>query len=822
MKRSEISSSVTLRSVLLFSLVALMLTPWLRNHAYLRDLYDYGLVVAANGHLERGELPYVDYTTPIQAGFLWFNWMAERVGGGTYAGLTRGAAALITLSAALLPVVLTRRLPWLLALIVGGSITAATASQHTILWHNALGAFCLAVVSWSAAIAPVWNRKSWGWHLLTGAALVLGGVNKLNFHLVALAAALAWAIWAVMANQARWIEAGRTALGLLLVGLVTPVFIECLWTGANLNLWWHNVVVLPSEQRLGYVGAIFSTEFLWHPPHEYYGKIWFQPIGLFGVAMTLVTSIAAWRVTKNHARLRVLAAMGTIAAGGAGLALTASNFEITYIGIGAWLVLLVSVWLGTGATALPRKWLLSGMALPALLIGVTALESAWRGQRSQFGYAQDPRSDYVAMTDLGERFTYFKGLRMPPDYVRSFDRLMANLPDPDITGRRPVFWGVGTEWMERFIPAQREPRQPLWIHWGTSYNQTDIERLAQQILARKRFAWVYNTVARDDWPWPIDEILLKYYDREVFVTILFGRKATNPDAVDLSDTMATIQGLGGNVSGRAFFLDRDPFVFMRGHDGLLLYGSARLNAQVKLQAPINRLRGVAVLHRVDKNDNERLFASAKITVHGSIPERVLWQRELVLEPGQDMTKVPFEVEAGGKYMLLWAQHEFEQAGRSFVGYRDLEILHSEELEGPPVLRNDVAPVTETGSNAADSLFGGLDWRPEQIIVRGGRSTPEGIELPAGGEVWFHTDNMAGEVRGRIETAPDSGASLTVRTFWCKGARVQPLQGGGVAPDQDMKIHMWTAELGGWIGVTVEPGKSDSIVRVRIESANFSQ
>src|ERR1044071_9082089 len=89
--------------------VGLALMPWWRNHGYLRDLFDYGLVMAANGHLDRGERPYVDFTTPIQAGFLGLNWLIERAGGGNYAGLTRGAAGLIVLSALLLPFMLARR-----------------------------------------------------------------------------------------------------------------------------------------------------------------------------------------------------------------------------------------------------------------------------------------------------------------------------------------------------------------------------------------------------------------------------------------------------------------------------------------------------------------------------------------------------------------------------------------------------------------------------------------------------------------------------------------------------------------------------------------
>ncbi|MBW7895647.1 MAG: hypothetical protein H3C27_11080 [Opitutaceae bacterium] len=804
-------------------LIVCALAPWFRNHGYLRDLYDYGLVIAANGHLNRGELPYVDFTTPIQAGFLGLNWLVERAGGGTYDALTRGAAALIVLSALVLPLMLARRFPPGLAVLLGGAVTVTSASQHTILWHNALGVFCLAVVTWAAAVAPVWRRATWGWHALLVAGLMLGGLNKLNFHLVALVTALAWAAWAAINGRARWREAGLTMAGCLAAGLVLPLLIECAWTGASPALWWHNVVALPSEQRLGIATMVFSADFLWRPIHDYYGWIWLQPVGLTGIVATLLTAAAVWKGGSYRGWRRGLAVLGAVAAGAAGAALIATNFEIVYLGLGAWLVLLVSVWLGTGASGSGRRWLWVGMGLPALVIGLPAWDSAWQGQRSQFGYDDAPRANYRTLAEIGDDYGYYGALKMPYGYVYSLGRLMWNLPDPDPAGRRPVFWGVGLEWLERFIPARREPGQALWIHWGTSYNQTDIDKLALKFEGQKDYAWAYNTVARDNWPWPINDVLDLNYRREIIGTVLVGRRPINHDEVELTDALATIQGLGGNVSGRAFLQDRDPFTFIRGYDGNILYGSARQNAQVKLQAPVYRLRGVAVINRMDKSDPEPLSMMARVTVHGSIPEQVLWQRDLFLAAGENTARVPFEVDAGGRQILFWIiQHDRSQAGRAFAGYRELEILHAGETEGAPVLHDTMLPVTVTGEAAADSLLGQVVWRPEQIVVRGGRLTPDGVELPAGGEVWFHSANMSGEVRGWVESAPGSGASRTVRTLWCKGGRVQPLQAGGVALGRNLDFHLWTGELGGWFGIVVEPGQSDAWVRVRIESAAISQ
>ena len=104
------------------ALLLIALLPWWRNHGYLRDLYDYGLVIAANGHLNLGERPYVDFTAPIQAGFLGLWWMFERVGGSTYAGLTLGGAALIVFAAVALPLMPARRWPCRAAVIAGTAV----------------------------------------------------------------------------------------------------------------------------------------------------------------------------------------------------------------------------------------------------------------------------------------------------------------------------------------------------------------------------------------------------------------------------------------------------------------------------------------------------------------------------------------------------------------------------------------------------------------------------------------------------------------------------------------------------------------------------
>lgn len=129
------------------ALALIVALPWIRNHDRLRDFMDYGLVMAAVGRMDAGEAPYRDFTTPIQAGFLQLNRWAEKIGGGDYLGMTYGGLALIVVSFLAMTWLLSQRLamPW--ALFYAATLTTATASQHTIIWHNPLGVICLAFAS---------------------------------------------------------------------------------------------------------------------------------------------------------------------------------------------------------------------------------------------------------------------------------------------------------------------------------------------------------------------------------------------------------------------------------------------------------------------------------------------------------------------------------------------------------------------------------------------------------------------------------------------------------------------------------------------------
>lgn len=794
------------------------LLPWWRNHGYLRDLYDYGLVIAANGHLNLGEKPYVNFATPIQAGFLGLNWLIERAGGGTYAALTWGGAGLIVIMNLGLTLLLARRWSWWAALLLGTVVTVSVASQHTILWHNALGVFGLALVAWASACAPAWRRETWGWHLVVVTGLFLGGINKLNFHLVGVAVALAWALRAGLLRRAGWGGVSCTGLGILTAGLLIPIGTEMVWTGATFGAWWHNVIGLAGSSRLGIIRDMLGSNFLIEPFHNYYGPLLVPQVGLVGIVLLLAVLIGCRPNDQaGGARLdRWLHAAAVMLTGFAAVVLLATNYEIVCLAGGAWLVLVVSLWLGFAPVA-RHAYFIGGLILPAVVLGVSAWWSAWQGQRSQFGYSSEARADYLPAASIGAKFSGLTGLSLPSDSVKSFRILDQALPDPDKNGHRQVFYGLGMEWAERYLPGLPRPGKPLWVHWGTSYGPEALEALRRDLQVNEGYEVVISTVARDDWPEPVGDLLRKNYTPGLIGPTV--KSWTRADRyADLGDAFEALDKLGGNVAGHVLHFDSYPLRFRKLSDGRFAMGTTRTDGAVLLTAATNDLRGVVVLERLPGAGNQAVSAIVKAVVHGATPENSRWSARLELPAGEQSLRVPFTAEGQGNALLLCTWLAPESRGTLFVGFRDLEILNGTDSPGPaPILRASRAGEVEVTPALADSLFGSITWRPRQLELRGASAGTSGLELSAGGEAWLHTDGMLGEVRGQLTRSSANGRAPFVRVVWYRGGRVQILQQYFVQDGQVADFHAWAPEPGGWIGVLVDAGEGVAPVVVRVTS-----
>lgn len=499
----------------------------------------------------------------------------------------------------------------------------------------------------------------------------------------------------------------------------------------------------------------------------------------------------------------------------------ATNFEIASLGLGAWLALAVSLWLGFEVRE-RRAAFLAGVLLPATVLGLAAWLSAWVGQRSQFGYSPAPRSEYVAVDGLNPAYASLAGLRLPPDVALSLELLPSRLPAPATNGRRPVFYASGLEFADRFFPGIWERGQQLWMHWGTTYRSVDTARFESRLAKADFYQTVICTIPFDYWPGPVHNLLQTHYIKDLIGPAFRVWTRQGVDTINLRDSLQSIADLGGNVDGRVLHLHRDPLTGRLAADGHRVLGTLRPAGQVLVRTPVYRLGGSIVLSRRPDADDGPLMADAKVIIHGANPEDVRWAARLELPAGRQSLAVPFQADGFGKQLLIWLIQPADQTDKLLVGLRDLEITHAiDPAGGAPLLQDETMPDSPPTSELAQSLFGEITWRPRQLVVRGGRAGAQGLELPPWGELWLRTSEMTGEIRGQLTGGATSGRPTLARVLWYKGGRLQILQHVWVQPEQPAEFRAWTAEPGGWIGVVIERGTGALPVNVRFTRSTLA-
>jgi hypothetical protein len=285
---------------------------------------------------------------------------------------------------------------------------------------------------------------------------------------------------------------------------------------------------------------VLSVNFLLQPIHVYYGELQLPQVGLMGVVLSVMGLAGCWPGRAAGARWdRLFVPVAVVCSGAAGAALLATNFEIAYLGLGAWLVLVTSLWLGFEGQG-RRGFFVAGLLVPALLIAVPAWWSAWSGQRSQFGFSDAPRADYLPAEDAGPAFAPLRGLRLPPDLMLSLELLDHTLPDPDPEGRRPVFYGKGLEFVDRFYPARPRKGEPLWFHEGTSYGPEELARLGRELARDDYFEAVFILHAYDVWPESLRPILERHYIKDLVGPRVRRWERQDGYKVNLADTVETL------------------------------------------------------------------------------------------------------------------------------------------------------------------------------------------------------------------------------------------------------------------------------------------
>ena len=125
---------------------------------------------------------------------------------------------------------------------------------------------------------------------------------------------------------------------------------------------------------------------------------------------------------------------------------------------------------------------------------------------------------------------------------------------------------------------------------------------------------------------------------------------------------------------------------------------------------------------------------------------------------------------------------------------------------------------EGGEAALAKLLPGA-WRPARALMRQGRVTATGIELPPGGEIWLQVPRLVSKFAGTATPASPTERARVIGTWgsWYKGGRLQAYKSPSPKDAQDgsESFQAWSAETGGWLVISTGDNPDLATVVVRV-------
>jgi len=800
----------------LLLVAAVALGPWWRNHDHLCDLYDYGLFINVNARLAEGQRPYVDFSTPAQSATFLLNYGAERAGGGTYLGMTWGAAGLIVAGVFALGLMLARRWPPLLATLVAGAVVIGSGSQHTIIFYNPVGVLALALVVWSFAIAPVLRRQDCGWHVLAAGGLVLGGLNKLNFHLLACVMAVGWVLFAWIVREAGGRRVAASLLFIAAFGLVVPVAVELGWSGAGWHLWYHNVAELPLQARGSAISMLASSRLYLTTLHDFYGTLHLPPVGLLGIAMPMMAVVAIWRTAPDGPVVgrRVFAGLAGLFVALATLALLLSNNEIAYLTMAAAIVMTAGLWLGFGLRP-GGGWFFATVLLPAILLGVTGWESAWVGQRSQFGHSREPRDSYVRGETAGPEFGYLRGLLLPPSTVHSLTDVSRRRQEIDGESRARIFYGLGAEWLEHIWPVRNVPGMALV---ATAFaGPRELALFRNSVLHGETYGYLLVAEAWDHWDEAVSRELAHRFQKERVGSAYFIYRKL-PDDVLWARPLEYMPGIGGNVDST---LLKSAMTEIRLADGRRFLGTNGGPGRLEVGALSNRASGEAVIKRVASGSKANVPVHFEVFAVSAQGRYSRWRRDAVLPEDKDEMVISTDrIDASGMNLAFDVRVPDQLAGSVAAGWRAPTLWDTVDRAGhPPLLQAGAAPLNPAGDELRTAVLP-KELADSAVYVRNAWLQDGLGRLPPGGEIWIPLNGIFSRIVVTARIAGENGASgdCSLRVVYYKGGRLERFQPTPGGPTGSVSFVAWSAENDGWLGLLAAPYSAAPMIAVRVESA----
>lgn len=794
------------------TMLTLLLVPWWRNHALLRDFYDYGHVIAGVGLIEGGERPYVDFLTPIQTLQYYVGVLAEKIWGARYLSLTYAAAGFIAGTFLGFVALLVRPFGGWAAMMIAAAVVAASGLQHTIPWYNAMGVAWLTVAFWGTAAGGE-RRGKWTGVVLVATALWLGGMTKLTYQIAATALVLAWVLRAAERGKVTGRAAAASIVGVVVFATVVPIATEMMLTGASFAQWKQNVLEL-AQARTELLEAIGTWKFYWQTPHDYHPPVYLRAMGAWGVGLLLaVTAIAAvgiWIQRERRGRELMWLAIMSGGAVACGLVFLALHYEIAHLAGAAWLVLATGIVLA----CVPREavrcwaWARGVLVVGAVTLLVPAWASAWAGARAIWGHGDVARSEMKSADDLPERFAYLRGMKIEPGLHEGLRQLEAFRSRRIADGAKEENFRFvhGTEWLARTMPASGSNGMPLWIQEGTTFSAREKRAMIRELARGGQWEVIVADRAWNHWPEDFHRVLDRRYEDGVIGGSLVAYWLPGREAAPFSRPVEWARRANSNLYGRAMDVEEGRIEWLQRPGGAWFAGSWD-SARVALGFGLYRLSGDFVAELPP--DAERGEARFRVRrANGPEAGALMWDEAVTVTRESPSATRPFSISPGGGRVAL--EVELPKGQVMVGGWRTLRTEHTagNALPGGPLQRG----LKEWELNERGVFFG------KEAPVAEERDGQRGWRVNVGEELWVRVGSGAGRVRGgyRLEGA----GSIRVSVVYVHGGRFdlfydRAVEAEELRPEVSGAFDVPTPERDGWVVLTASGSEGRKQISGRI-------
>jgi hypothetical protein len=509
---------------------------WVQNANKLATFSDYSVLAYGNAFLERGLLPFRDFTTPLQSLTFFLAEGCERLFGRRYWSLAWGNL-ILTLCLFVAALVYARKvLPYAAALFVALAVCVASSLQHGVIWYNSVGLLWILLASyvWFAAIQRHTVRLT---DIFAAAVILLAsGLTKLNYHAVTLGITLFGITCLYLRRNISFPKFLALSVGLFCWAVCAPVLVELAITQVGFSQWALDVLIRPAR-RGRQLGIIRHREFWLGTVFDYYLGSAFKAFFALELALVMAALVKVHpgagirlmpRLTPADGAQHqygvpllgyVLPSVTVFMFFGLSVIVAATNVDLPSIGQTILIFGLISVLVGfgDGLSDTSRRWVQATALIFSALLILAGTITLFRHTRLTFG--DTPlNTTYPYRVSSG---SYLEGIYVTSQSHQKLVDAGALLKEFNIpAGSDTVYWGPGIELFCREFQTVPQRGFPLFYH-----PLTIREEEVPALVARLEASRVRLFIADPTWmfflPKTMDSYLTTHWRRGTMESLVY-------------------------------------------------------------------------------------------------------------------------------------------------------------------------------------------------------------------------------------------------------------------------------------------------------------